>query len=99
MVAIGVLGGFSVFFSGRDSLFAAGVWWFGANILVSFSRRAILAGWNFGSAMPLQVIKVKPIYAFAQKFCVTAFLSFFCKKVFDSFGSGPYNPPPPTGCG
>ncbi len=23
----------------------------------------------------------------------------FCKKVFDSFGSAAYNPPPPTGCG
>jgi len=26
-------------------------------------------------------------------------MHFFNKKVFDSFGSGPYNPPPPTGCG
>ncbi|WP_415674384.1 hypothetical protein, partial [Thalassospira profundimaris] len=35
-------------------------------------------------------------WPFLQK-CL--FLTFFLKKGFDSFGSGPYNPPPPTGCG
>ncbi|WP_297022217.1 hypothetical protein, partial [Thalassospira sp.] len=73
--------------------------WWCANILSALSRMAIRSGPDFRVLLPLQVIKVKPIYGFAQKFCVTTFLSFFCKKVFDSFGSGAYNPPPPTGCG
>ncbi|PCI28290.1 hypothetical protein COB52_03875 [Candidatus Kaiserbacteria bacterium] len=83
-------------------LFARVILWWAetcANILSALSRRAIRSGRDFRVLGPLQVIKVKPIYGFAQKFCVTAFLSFFCKKVFDSFGSGAYNPPPPTGCG
>gem|GEM_PF-4999217 len=83
-------------------LFARVILWWAetcANILSALSRRAIRSGRDFRVLGPLQVIKVKPIYGFAQKFCVTTFLSFFCKKVFDSFGSGAYNPPPPTGCG